>query len=348
MDEAGIQGDAPFCTIAGYIAQVAEWDLFERDWRFILDQYMVNVPLEHRYFHALEFYGSDWKYRHWSSSKRASFETALFESIRDRGMALFMSCVDSRVFHSLTEDERRYLTGGQHNGMKWKKHGAPTKPYFLPFQFCMIQSASFVRNGDKVFPVMSRQEQYKMKALELYGLMLNSDPPMQCRNKLADDMVFSDPKKTPALQASDLAVFWWSRCNNWRARTGESSDKFPDLIYLERLTDNVRESGDLKMFDFQGMMLGLQGCNRYIKTSFPSLDQLLPSLPVEERTRILAVMRKADLRKFLDQRTPTAQADRGQSGNALAGCSEPSLLRWIKRLSPPKSLSEDRTYTADR
>ena len=171
MDEAGIQGDAPFCTIAGYIAQVAEWDLFERDWRFILDQYMVNVPLEHRYFHALEFYGSDWKYRHWSSSKRASFETALFESIRDRGMALFMSCVDSRVFHSLTEDERRYLTGGQHNGMKWKKHGAPTKPYFLPFQFCMIQSASFVRNGDKVFPVMSRQEQYKMKALELYGLM---------------------------------------------------------------------------------------------------------------------------------------------------------------------------------
>src|ERR1035438_7875259 len=192
MDEAGIDARAPFCSVAGYIAPKDEWERFESDWRFVLNDYMRDVPEVQRYFHALEFYGNYPKYRRWKPSKRRSYIDALFRVINDRKVALFLSSVDRNAFFSLTEDERRYLTGGLHNGMKWKTHGAPTKPYFLPFQFCIVQGANIVREGDKIFPIMSHQELYKMKALELYKQMLDSKPQMRCRNKLADDIVFSD------------------------------------------------------------------------------------------------------------------------------------------------------------
>lgn len=312
MDEAGIQTSDPYCSIAGYVAPIDEWNKFERDWRFILDDYMVNILELDRYFHALEFYGNHKKYRTWSSAKRKSCEAALFRAINDRELALFMSTIDSAVFFSMTVDERRYLTGGQHNGIKWKHHGAPSKPYFLPFQFCMIQSANFIRDGDKVFPVMSWQEQYKMKAVELYKLMLNTEPPLQCRDKLADEVVFSNPKKVAALQASDLAVYWFGQFNNWKKRTQSVfSEGYPDRVQLMRLMNNVRSFYDLKLFDFKGIMISLGGCNRYVKTSFPTLDQQLDSVPVRQRLEILSSMRKVNFRKFLDQWRPGVLKDHG-------------------------------------
>ncbi len=227
-------------------------------------------------------------------------------------MGLFCSSVDVQVFRSLTEDERRWLTGGVHNGIKWKAHGAPSKVYFLPLQFCVIQAASFARDGDKLSPVMSRQDQYKMKALELYELMLSSDPVMQCRHKLVDDMVFSDPKKTPALQAADLAAYWFAQFNSWRAKTGEVlSDGFPDRVQLMKFFRNLRRLDDLKLFNFQSLMLVLQSCNRYIKTSFPTFDQNLPSFAVRQRLEILSEMRKVNFRRFLDQWQPNAQEGHG-------------------------------------
>lgn len=311
MDESGIQADDPYCTIAGYLAPVNEWVEFERQWRFVLGEYMRGIPEQLRYFHALEFYGDDDKYWGWKRGKRESFENALFTIINECKLALFSCSIDSRVFFSLTDDERHYLTGGQHNGVRWKKYGAHKSPYFLPFHFCMIQSASFVQNGDKVFPVMSRQDQYRMKALELYELMLNTDPAMQCRDKLADDVVFSDPKKAMPLQAADLAVYWLGQFNSWRAKTGNrKSDGYPDRVHVMKLGANIRSLGDLKMFDFQGLMLTLQGCNRYIKTSFPTLDQQLPSVPVRQRLEILSEMRKVNFRKFSDQWKPDVQGGR--------------------------------------
>ncbi|HYM78420.1 MAG TPA: DUF3800 domain-containing protein [Candidatus Dormibacteraeota bacterium] len=310
MDEAGIDARSPYCSIAGYIAPKDEWEQFERDWRFILKEYMRDLPESERYFHSVEFYENYPKYRSWKKGKRESFINALFRAINDRHVALFLSSVDQRIFFQFTEDERRYLTGGIHNGFKWASHGAPTKPYFLPFQFCMIQGANFVKDDDKIFPIMSRQEQYRMKALELYEQMLNTDPPMKCRHKLADDMVFSDPKKTPPLQAADLAVYWFAQLNTWQALTGNRlSDGFPRHLELQKIVKNAMRLDDLKKFDFCGLMLGLQGCNRYIKTSWVTRDQLLPSLPIEKRKEILQVMRKVNLRRFLDHETLTLPGD---------------------------------------
>ena len=311
MDEAGIQHRDAYLSIAGYVARADEWDRFESDWKFVLNQYMSDLPESERYFHALEFYENRKKYRSWTRGKKESFENALFGVLRDSDVSLYSCALQRELFLSMTEDERRLLTGGVHNGMKWIQWGAPTKPYFLPLQFCVIQAASFVEETDMIFPVMSRQDEYRMHALALYEQMLNSHPALQCRPKLADDMVFSDSKKVGALQAADLAVYWLSQLENWKAKMGtRQSDGFPGRWRVFRLLDNVRKNGDLKVFNFEGFMLALGACNRYIKTSFPTLDQQLPSLPLEKRKKVLGVMRRVNLRRFLDHETLTLPVSR--------------------------------------
>jgi len=112
-----------------------------------------------------------------------------------------------------------------------------------------------------------------------------------------------------ALQAADLAVYWFSQLENWKAKMNTSqSDGFPGRWRIFRLLDNVRQHGDLKVFNFEGLMLALGGCNRYIKTSFPTRDQQLPSLPLTQRKEVLGVMRRVNLRRFLDHETLTLPA----------------------------------------
>src|SRR6516225_2145194 len=124
MDETGIQGGAPYCTIGGFIGPIGDWESLERDWKFVLDSYMPDLPEKERYFHALEFYGDNKKYRRWKKGKKRSLEDALFEVINQTKILLFSSTVDNQLFLSMTEDERRFLTGGIHDGMRWRKDGA--------------------------------------------------------------------------------------------------------------------------------------------------------------------------------------------------------------------------------
>jgi hypothetical protein len=317
MDETGVQG-ARYCTVGGFIASTDDWDGFERRWKAVLADYLSHVPEEHRYFHALEFYGDRdkhdkiGKYKDWDENHERKFVGRLFKAMNDFPLRLFSCTVDTVVFRLLTEDERQWLTGGEHNGMKWKKHGAPTKPYFVPFMDCVVKSAMLTPKGSKVYPVMSRQDQYRMKALELYDLALNSNPAMQFRPQLGDDLVFSDPKKVAALQVADLAVYWIGKQATYIAR---SSDRklvhFRHKYEMRRIYQNARSRHDFPVYDFNGLMLALCGANRHIKTSYPTLDQQLPSLPIERRREVLSVMRKVDFRPFLDQWKPSGREDHG-------------------------------------
>lgn len=306
LDEAGISAGDPYCVLAGYVGDKLEWDKVDHDWKFVLEAF--KVP----YFHALEFYGDDPKYANWKQSKRTAFVNALFDCVRDHEVSLLSCAVDVNVFLSLTKDERQWVTGGIHNGVRWKKNGAPNTPYYLPLHGCVIQAASHVPEGEKVWPVMSRHDQYKIKALELYNLMLDSDPALLCRSKMGDEMVFSDPTTCRPLQAADLAAYWSGKAMRFRAKTGTSSlAQFPNRVEIKRVLERMRDWSDLKLFNFGGLMLLLQGCNRYIKSSFPTLDQQLPSVPAQQRLQILSEMRKVNFRKFLDQWQPSVQEDHG-------------------------------------
>lgn len=293
MDETGIQRGDRVCTVAGYVATVEAWGELERRWRFVLDAFHIE------YFHALEFYGKDAKYKGWNRGKRAAFINALFECLAECDLRPVSSAIDCDLFWSLTEDERHYVTGGIHDGMRWRRSGAPSKPYFVPFHGCIIQACDVVPDGGMLYPVMSRQDQYKMKALELYDRILNEYPPPNMRPKLAGDMVFSDSKKVPGLQAADLGTYWVGQFMKY-VQAGRHEDTFSHLHEVRRVLKRLRNPKDLNFFNVQVCMALLCSANRHIKTSFPTRDQFLPSLPVVARREVLGTMRKASLRQFSD------------------------------------------------
>jgi hypothetical protein len=79
-----------------------------------------------------------------------------------------------------------------------------------------------------------------------------------------------------------------------------------------RFVRNMVKNEDLKLFDFNGLMLLLQGTNRYTKSSFLTLDQMFPSLPLQRRMEVLGAMRKVTFRRFSGQWQPSALAGCGK------------------------------------
>jgi hypothetical protein len=125
-------------------------------------------------------------------------------------------------------------------------------------------------------------------------------------------MVFLNPKRICGLQAADLAAYWMGKFMRYRARTGDHKLlKWEHRVEMAKLFHNVFGDGAMKMFDRQGLTLVLTGVNRYIKTSFLTRDQLLPSLPIPQRQEILKTMRKVNFRRFLDQWKPSVPANHG-------------------------------------
>ena len=276
MDESGIHDDARVCVVAGYVGPIEEWAGFRQDWNGTLDKYKVKRECG---FHARLFFRRHLSgkpqhehYRHLSAEDAENFLGALVGAITGSNLRLIGSAVDVPLFRSLTEDERRYLTGGLHNGRKWTRQGAPTKPYYLPFSHGVIRAGSRTPKSQKVRIVMSRQAQYEMNALELYDLMLaHRKPRLKVGNRLARKMQFSGPVEVVELQAADL-ICW--ALHNAATQGLVSGKRISPTPLLRKLLVNLKDKRDLQFFNFEGIMLVLQVLAPHLDSSFPTLDQL--------------------------------------------------------------------------
>jgi len=176
FDESGIHAGAPVCVVCGLVlpAQRAAW--LSRDWQ-------NEVLFKHRvpYFHAKEFAQRSGPFRGWKDAAIRDFAIDALATINAAcsldelrvGAAIF-----SRDFHCLSIDERRWLTGGQFvlsgTTRKWRKMGAPSKPYFLLFQQTMLDAVKHTQDkdctgraletGEVVHFVFDRQEEYEPTA----------------------------------------------------------------------------------------------------------------------------------------------------------------------------------------
>jgi len=263
MDESGIHDGAPICVVAGYIGGVAEWEQFELDWKAALDEYNVCQ------FHSKEFYGSrDPKYSDWTHDKRDAFLNRLFDAISQRDVCLAGAAVDVPLFHSMNEHERRYVTGGIYKG-RWVKPGAPSKPYFLPFQHCINIGGHRTPPGETLHPVMSEQRQYQMNALDLYRR--TRELPLPFKDRLAERMVFRSPKSVVELQAADLAAYHTYQYAKLRQEGGLAGVTGGYMRLLERMCDKH----DVVLFNREGLALlldGMTGTLAKLRTSFLTPD----------------------------------------------------------------------------
>jgi Protein of unknown function (DUF3800) len=253
MDESGIQESARNCIVAGYIGSAAHWKKFNPAWEAILRKYGI------REFHAQRFFAKDNRsgrrvgdYRGWDDRKANEFLQSLIEVIKSYKIRALASFIPVELFQSQTEHSRRFLTGGRYNNGKWVRTGAPNKPYYLPFQHCLIEATERCPVSDKVHFVFDENKQLSPWAKELYWDLVDSGE-LQVGPMLGD-IAFESSLDHCGLQAADLFCYEVNQAlkeHDTIAKGGPES---------KRLTPLMHWHGHIRGFSAGIIELVLEGC----------------------------------------------------------------------------------------
>lgn len=199
--------------LAGYMGSVKETSLFEDRWTAALVKQDVACFHSRDFFHRHGKYvslsdGTEHKYADWSDTRKSEFLTDLTDAINNSRLRRVGSYTDVTAFNALAYGERRHLTGGNFNGQKFTEDGAPTRPYFLNWQACLIQANDQAIADAEVLFVFSRDDNNEPRALAHFAEILKHLPRFRGR---FGNIVYQAPIAAPALQAADLFVYSWCR-----------------------------------------------------------------------------------------------------------------------------------------
>jgi hypothetical protein len=231
FDESGIHASAKVCLVAGIIADLRVCTNLAASWRNLLVRYQVP------YFHAKEYaqrtgpfrpkevkrigtFGLTHREYLWDDKKRFEFETDAISVINESLWIQIVGCaVNQRDFFAFSLDERRWLTGGfLSNTGKWKKQGAPTKPYFLAFRQTIMDAVKFTQRvdvggvpqgtGDIVHFVFDQQREYESSACAIFNNMKRAESSVKDR---IGDIIFTSKTQALPLQVADFIAYEWYR-----------------------------------------------------------------------------------------------------------------------------------------
>jgi hypothetical protein len=204
LDESGIQNDARFCVLAGYIGSPRQWSLFDGAWRRALD---IVPGLES--FHAQDFFGAKGPYRDLAEEDKQRLLVALTGAVSSHRLFPFGAIIEAPVFKSFSYGERRFLTGGlfTEDG-RWVTSGAPNRPYFMAFQHCLSAAAKLTKAGKRVNFVFDRQDAYAQRALETFEHVRELMTPEEECKKIGGCAFLLEGEVT-ALQAADMLAHCW-------------------------------------------------------------------------------------------------------------------------------------------
>ncbi|HEX3986773.1 MAG TPA: DUF3800 domain-containing protein [Acidobacteriaceae bacterium] len=219
MDESGIHSGSRVCVVAGFVAPLHICTSLEREWRKLLKAFNL------KYFHAKDFssvalQGLPWLPISAPAKTRSSEEfvrhatniitAELWKDERGKQRAFAVAAaVHVDDFRARILDERRWLTGGvlaTGTSRKWRSMGAPTKPYFLAFQQCVMDAVRFGMHNqtDKLHFVFDRQSDFETSALSLCGVMRKQHKDVDLK---MGDVVFTSKESAILLQVADFMAY---------------------------------------------------------------------------------------------------------------------------------------------
>ena len=250
-DESGIHDGAGVCIIAGYIASVKQWIWFDSRWDAALERNDV-ADFHSKDFFALNGVGQrvgryrsranpseKHSYGDWSDARANRFIADLLSAIHDSQIHPIGSYVSTEVFFSFTYGQRKVFTGGKFtyaNGLKWLTSGAPSKPYFLVYDHCLVEAFHRTKVGMRTLFLFDQQKEFEKRAAQQFSESLaalgNGPEASTVRGKYAG-VKFHERLDFPGLQAADLYTHCWYRYAVDDTRIG------PRYEALDRLTDKV-------------------------------------------------------------------------------------------------------------
>lgn len=207
LDESGIHGGS-VCVVAGFVGDADFCDDLDIAWGHLLKKYKLAQ------FHAKQFAGGNGSFRAWDSYKREEFVASACHLIKENWKVskptyakavLVGAAIDREAFMSRSIDERRWLTGGvQSVPGKWRIQGAPTKPYFLLFQQCILDVAKFAEGLGRINFVFDWQTHYEHTGKQIFGAMRRNVPTVGFR---AGSIVYTSRLQARPLQVADFIAY---------------------------------------------------------------------------------------------------------------------------------------------
>lgn len=195
LDESGIHGGAAVCVIGGYFGLASQWKWFEKKWKAALHEH--GLALED--FHAKDLV---------NQYSQRPFLQGLAGTIAKYQLYPICAGIIVDDFNSFTEDQRRWMTGASAKNGKLISSGAPTKPYFVPFQHCLRMVTADTPMGRKANFFFGLDKQMFGWANALFS-QIKCDPhhaPEWPEKKRLGDPAYPLASETPQLQAADFLV----------------------------------------------------------------------------------------------------------------------------------------------
>lgn len=253
LDESGIHEQAKVCVVAGFYGEQQSWRDFENRWNAVITDY---PELEGEGFHAKRFYARKegkrvGKYRNWTDEKAENFLERLVVCITSSKKVFpiaYAAIVDD--FLALTLESRQWLTGAKFNKKNGRviSGGCPSKPYYLPFTFCVLKSAqkSATAHGDKLHVLVGLDRTFHGYASNLYKFFLDDDRlPESLRSTLG---TLTNPlaKDTPGIQAADLIAHTMYRASIVALANPK---KYQPPAFLMRLLQNWQGEPSVRLMN---------------------------------------------------------------------------------------------------
>jgi hypothetical protein len=249
-DESGLEGNPPYCLLAGYIASPNQWNLFNHEWKEVLREFGVSS------FHAKDFFPFKARkhhkeYENWSEKKAKLFIYGITEAIKNHGIHSLGCAVDVSAFNTFTIGERRFLTGGIWDSARgtFTHLGKPSAPYFAAFQYFVREALNRTPSNAKLHLIFHYQSAMEPKAHEIVAEMIAMPQLMPGSEKLVG-IEYHYSIEEPQLQAADLYTYgWYDFC-----RHGVSTNSIMRLA-MTQLTSKEKGMG---IFNLEGIEANLQ------------------------------------------------------------------------------------------
>jgi Protein of unknown function (DUF3800) len=217
IDESGIHDDATVCVVAGYFGRRNHWNHFESAWRKVMHRF--DFPLAD--FHAKD------------QIKLPRHRPILLELAKTIGKYQIYPVSMSIVvddFKSFPQELRRWLTGASFRKGKLVRSGAPSKPYFVPFQLLVARVTDYAKVGSKAHFFCGLDRPFAEYAQALFAQIKTTQPrpdsEWTSKSRLGD-ISFPMASETPELQAADLLAHLTylhmverNRLNDWGVKPG--------------------------------------------------------------------------------------------------------------------------------
>lgn len=162
----------------------------DKRWRDILRK--AGIPLQ-------EFHAKQWV----KTSAKHPVLNSLADAISEYKVYPISASIKVDDFNALSLAQRCFVTGATIRNQRLVSSGAPSKPYFVPFQHCVKRLGSYAPVGGKVRFFFGTNRPFAEYATSLLQRITN-DPIAPYADRLEFPPKFPLAKETPLLQAADL------------------------------------------------------------------------------------------------------------------------------------------------